>query len=480
MKYDVVIGLEVHCQLATESKIFAADANTFGTEPNNNISVITLAHPGVLPKLNKKAVEFAIKLGLAFDCTISQNNYFDRKNYFYPDLPKGYQVSQDKYPICVGGKVNFKIKTGKTFSDHCVQLHHIHMEEDAGKSIHDLDDKNTMLDYNRAGTPLLEMVTEPCIGSPEEAAAFLSEIRKVVRYLGISDGNMEEGSLRADLNVSIKLKGAKELGTKVEIKNMNSIKNLQKAAEYEIERQTKALEIGETITQETRGFDPETGKTNSMRVKETMNDYRYFPEPDLAPIFISNEQLAEAKNNTPKLPFELFGVLSKDMGVLEEHAYIITEDKELCDYFLLACKHTKNTKSVANWVVSNIKGYINENSLNIEDFQIKPAKIAELINAVDAGDISNSAAQMLMNLLITSPNADIITLAKSNNLIQQKDSGALNTWVDEVLFANKLKVDEYNKGKKGLMGFFVGEVMKISKGSADPKLLNSILLEKLK
>ena len=480
MGYDIVIGLEVHCQLETESKIFASDSNKFGGEPNTHISVITLAHPGVLPKLNEKAVEYAIKLGLAFDCEINQFNFFDRKNYFYPDLPKGYQISQDKSPICWGGEVKFKIKKGKDFSNHTVKIHHIHMEEDAGKSIHDLEANNTCLDYNRAGTPLLEIVSEPCMTSPLEAASYLAEIRKMVRFLGIGDGNMEEGSLRADLNVSLKPKGSEKLGTKVEIKNMNSIRFLQKAAEYEIERQAAILDAGGIIIQETRSFDPEQGKTFGMRVKETMNDYRYFPEPDLAPIIISDEVLRTAKAKMPKLPYDLFETFSKDMGILEEHAYLLTEEKSLSDYFIETCNFTKNYKSVSNWILSNIKGYLNENNLEIGQFPVKPSKLAELIKNIDEGNISNSAAQVLMGLLITAPEGDILALAKSKNLIQSQDSDSMGVWIEEVLSENAQKVDEYKKGKKGLMGFFVGEVMKKSKGSADPKVLNTLLAEKLK
>jgi aspartyl-tRNA(Asn)/glutamyl-tRNA(Gln) amidotransferase subunit B len=480
MAYDIVIGLEVHCQLETESKIFASDTNKFGGEPNTHISVITLAHPGVLPKLNEKAVEFAIKLGLAFDCEINQFNFFDRKNYFYPDLPKGYQISQDKSPICLGGEVKFKIKKGKDFSNHTVKIHHIHLEEDAGKSIHDIEPNNTCLDYNRAGTPLLEIVSEPCMTSPLEAASYLAEIRKMVRFLGISDGNMEEGSLRADLNVSLKPKGSEKLGTKVEIKNMNSIRFLQKAAEYEIERQAAILDAGGIVIQETRSFDPEQGKTFGMRVKETMNDYRYFPEPDLAPIIISDEELKAAKSKMPRLPYELFETFSKDMGILEEHAYLLTEEKSLSDYFVETCNFTKNHKSVSNWILSNIKGYLNENNLEIDQFPVKPAKLAELIKNIDEGNISNSAAQVLMGLLITAPESDILALAKSKNLIQSQDSDSMGSWIEEILSENAQKVDEYKKGKKGLMGFFVGEVMKKSKGSADPKVLNTLLSEKLK
>ena len=479
MEYDVVIGLEVHCQLETESKIFASDANKFGGDPNTHIGVITLAHPGVLPKLNHKVVEYAIKLGLAFDCQINQYNFFDRKNYFYPDLPKGYQISQDKSPICIGGEVKFKIKKGKEFSSHTVKIHHIHMEEDAGKSIHDIEPNNTCLDYNRAGTPLLEIVSEPCMRSPLEAASYLSEIRKMVRFLGISDGNMEEGSLRADLNVSLKPKGSTVLGTKVEIKNMNSIRFLQKAAEYEIERQASVLDVGGTIIQETRSFDPVQGKTFGMRVKETMNDYRYFPEPDLTPIVISDKDLESAKNAMPTLPYELFERFSKEMGILEEHAYLLTEEKSLSDYFSETCKSSDNYKSVSNWILTNIKGYLNENGIDIEQFAVKPAKLAELIKYIDNGSISNSAAQVLMNMLINQPESNILALAESNDLIQSQDTDFMGIWIEEVLSQNSAKVVEYRKGKKGLMGFFVGEVMKKSKGSADPKILNILLAEKL-
>jgi aspartyl-tRNA(Asn)/glutamyl-tRNA(Gln) amidotransferase subunit B len=291
---------------------------------------------------------------------------------------------------------------------------------------------------------------------------------------------MEEGSLRADLNVSLKPKGSEKLGTKVEIKNMNSIRFLQKAAEYEIERQAEILDAGGIVIQETRSFDPEQGKTFGMRVKETMNDYRYFPEPDLAPIIISDEELKAAKSKMPKLPYELFETFSKDMGILEEHAYLLTEEKSLSDYFIETCNFTKNYKSVSNWILSNIKGYLNENNLEIGQFPVKPVKLAELIKNIDEGNISNSAAQVLMGLLIIAPESDVLALAKSKDLIQSQDSDSMGIWIEEVLSQNVQKVDEYKKGKKGLMGFFVGEVMKKSKGSADPKVLNTLLAEKLK
>jgi aspartyl-tRNA(Asn)/glutamyl-tRNA(Gln) amidotransferase subunit B len=479
MEFETVIGLEIHCQLNTNTKIFAAESNSFGGEANTQTSVLTLAHPGVLPKLNKEIVTSAIKLGLAFDCEINRLNFFDRKNYFYPDLPKGYQVSQDKMPICLGGRVVFKIKNGKSFTNHEVKIHHIHMEEDAGKSIHDLSPDYTYLDYNRAGTPLLEIVSEPCIKSPAEAAGYLSQVRNMVRFLGIGDGNMEEGSIRADLNISLRPVGSEVLGTKVEIKNMNSIRFLQKAAEYEIERQTAVLLQGGTLVQETRSFDPETGKTASMRVKETMNDYRYFPEPDLAPNFISEEKLAEIKAEMPMLPLAIFEELVSKYGLNEEQAYLISETSELSNYFYETAKFTKAYRSIANWILSNIKGYLNENNLELKDFVLQAQQLAEIINLIEDNKISNTAAQKLMILLTLGTGLNVLAIAESNGLIQNTDASFLDAFVLEVLNENAAKVEEYKKGKKGLLGMFVGEVMKKSKGSADPKLLNALILEKL-
>lgn len=481
MQYEIVIGLEVHCQLSTESKIFASDSNKFGSEPNTNISVITLGHPGVLPKLNKKAVEYAIRMGLACGCDITRNNYFDRKNYFYPDLPKGYQVSQDKFPICRGGGVTVRLKDGKHFKEKTLALHHIHLEEDAGKSVHEGESAYTRLDYNRAGTPLIEIVSEPCMTSAEEAGAYLTEIRKIVRYLDICDGNMEEGSMRADLNISIRPVGTTKLGTKVEVKNMNSIRNLQRAVEFEFKRQVRMLEAGEEIIQETRMFDADTGETYGMRVKETMNDYRYFPEPDLAPISISDEWLQSVKAQMPALPHELFRQFTRDYGILEEHAVVLTDSKDIAGYFLETAQFIKNHRAIANWLTSTIKGYLNEKSIEISDLPLKPAQLAELITLVDNNKISSStAAQKLFPLLIDNPAATALSLAESNNLIQQSNTDTLQTLVNEVLSAYPDKVKEFKSGKKGLLGMFVGEVMKKSKGTADPKLTNQLLMEALK
>ncbi len=482
-KYEIVIGLEVHCQLATESKIFAADSNQFGNEPNTNISAITLGHPGVLPKLNKKAVEYAIRIGLACGCEINRHNYFDRKNYFYPDLPKGYQVSQDKYPICKGGVVKILLKNPQTraYEEKTLELHHIHLEEDAGKSVHDGDETFTLLDYNRAGTPLVEIVSEPCMRSGEEAATYLSEIRKIVRYLGICDGNMEEGSMRADLNISVMLKGAKEFGTKVEIKNMNSMRNLQNAADFEAERQIKLIESGGIILQETRKYDAATGETYGMRVKETMNDYRYFPEPDLVPIRITDEQLKEIKASMQILPAELFHKFTKQYGILEEHAIVLTDEKEMADYFESVGQFTKNYKAISNWMTSTIRGYLNDNSLTISELNLKSETLAEIISLIEQNKISNStASQKLFPLVLEHPDKTALALAEANNLIQQSNSDALQTLVNEVIAENPDKVKEFKNGKKGLIGMFVGEVMKKSKGSADPKLTNQLMMEALK
>ena len=481
-QYETVIGLEVHCQLQTNSKIFANDANQFGNEANTNISVITLAHPGTLPRVNKRAIEFAVKMGLACGSDITQSTYFDRKNYFYPDLPKGYQVSQDKKPICLGGGVTVKLKNteNKGFTNKFIPFHHIHLEEDAGKSIHDFNATNTVLDYNRAGTPLIEIVSDPCITSGEEAAAYLTEIRQLVRFLGICDGNMEEGSMRADLNVSVRKHGVKTLGTKVEIKNMNSIRNLQRAAEHEQRRQIEALESGEGLIQETRGFDADSGTTYGMRIKETMNDYRYFPEPDLAPIVLTDEWVANLKTTIPALPRQLVEKYTNIFGLTLYDAEQITESKEMADYFEKAITFNQNYKLISNWLTSTIRGFLNDNNLAINELKLSPARLAEIIALIESNLISSStAAQKLFPAMLENPEQLAKSLAESNNWLQQSNTDTLQTLIDEVLAAYPDKVQEYQKGKKGLIGFFVGEVMKKSKGSADPKITNQLVANAL-
>ncbi len=343
-QYEAVIGLEVHIQLLTKSKLFCGDSAAFGAPPNTNTSAISLAHPGTLPKMNRRAIEYALKLGLALHCEIEPNNYFARKNYFYPDLPKGYQVSQHNTPICKNGFV--KIKT--TEGERNILLNRIHLEEDAGKSLHDVNENYTCIDLNRAGVPLLEMVTEPDLHSAEEAFVFLTQVRKLVRYLGICDGNMEEGSMRCDANISIRLKGESKLGTKVEVKNLNSIHNVKKAIEFEIERLTAKATVNQIIQQETRSFDAQNGTTAALRSKEEANDYRYFPEPDLAPFFITDEMLEAVKKSIPALPDELENKYTKILLLSEYDAKVISDDKATSDFYELIISHTTNYKAAAD------------------------------------------------------------------------------------------------------------------------------------
>jgi len=479
--YESVIGLEVHCQLLTESKLFASDRNLFGTEPNTNIGPLTLALPGTLPKVNKKAVEYAVRIGLACDCSISRRTIFDRKNYFYPDLPKGYQISQDKKPICENGGVTIAIKgqDGKMV-EKLIRFHHIHLEEDAGKSVHDGSDLETLLDYNRAGTPLVEMVSEPDLRSADETGAFVTEIRRLVRYLGISDGNMEEGSLRCDVNVSVRKKGETELGVKVEVKNMNSIRNMMRAITHETKRQVALIENGDHIQQETRMFDVESGNTYGMRMKETMNDYRYFPDPDLSPIVISEEWLESIRSAMPSLPKELREKFVKVYGIPAYDALVLTDTKEIADYFEQVCAKTSAYKSASNWLMGPVKSYLNEHDGDIALFPVKAEKLAALIDLSESGVVSNSvASQKIFPLMLKDPERSPNDIAISNNWLQNSNTNELETLVNEVIASMPDKVAAYRKGKKGLLGLFVGEIMKKSNGAADPKLVNQLLAEKL-
>lgn len=476
-KYKAVIGLEVHAQLLTESKMYATDSTEYGNMPNTNISVITLGHPGTMPKVNRKSVEFAMKMGLACGSEISRFQIFDRKNYFYPDLPKGYQITQDKTPICKGGGIKVRTKDGK---EKWVTLTRIHMEEDAGKSMHLQGETDTLVDYNRAGTPLIEIVTEPVIDNSDEAYAFLTEIRKLVRYLEICDGNMEEGSLRCDANISVMLTDAKEFGKKVEVKNMNSIRNVQRAIDHEIERQINMLEKGERIFSETRTFDAVTGTTSGMRTKEELNDYRYFPEPDISPLEISEEWLEQIKVSLPSLPAALYSKFTKEFGLSEYDATVLTDTKEVALYFEELCLHTKNYKAASNWIMGPVKSYLNELAMHVADFSLKPVQIAEIIQLVEEGKLSFSAASnQLFTAFVQQPHKKALELAQELNLIQSSDSGEIQGIIDAVLAENPAKVEEYRSGKKGLLGMFMGEVMKKSKGKADPKVANQLLQKSL-
>ncbi|MFN5506612.1 MAG: Asp-tRNA(Asn)/Glu-tRNA(Gln) amidotransferase subunit GatB [Flavobacteriia bacterium] len=475
-RYEVVIGLEVHAQLLTQTKAYSSDLNAYGSAPNTNISAITLGHPGTLPVMNRKTIDFAIRLGLACGCNIAPQQHFARKNYFYPDLPKGYQITQDTTPICTGGQILIRTEDG---GQKAIGLTRIHMEEDAGKSIHDVDVYDTLVDLNRAGTPLLEIVSEPDLRSSSEAYNYLTEVRKLLRYLDICDGNMEEGSMRCDANVSVRLKGATTFGTKVEVKNMNSIRNVQRAIEFEVTRQIEALENGESLTQETRAFDALKGSTISMRTKEAANDYRYFPEPDLPPITVSQEQIAAISKEMPALPNALFERYTKTYGLSDYDAYNITDQKGLALYYEALIAVTKNYKAAANWLMGEVKSYLNEQGVDISKFPIAAERIAALIQLIDQGKISNSiAAQRVFPALFDSQESPL-QIAERLNLIQSSDSGVIEGFVAEVIAQNPSEVERYRNGEKQLIGFFMGQLMKVSGGKADPKAANGILRQQL-
>jgi aspartyl-tRNA(Asn)/glutamyl-tRNA(Gln) amidotransferase subunit B len=476
-KYEVVIGLEVHAQMLTKTKAYSNDINEFGAVPNTNISVISLGHPGTLPMMNRKTVENAIKLGLACGCNIARDQYFARKNYFYPDLPKGYQITQDKTPICTGGEVIIKTEEGQEKS---IRLTRIHMEEDAGKSIHDVDVYDTLVDLNRAGVPLVEIVSEPDLRSSQDAYNFLTEIRKLVRYLEICDGNMEEGSLRCDANVSVRLQGSPDFGTKVEVKNMNSIRNVQRAIEFEIVRQIEAVEKGEPLKQETRSFDALKGTTISMRTKEAANDYRYFPEPDLQPLFVDQLQINAIQAEMPALPRELFLKYTQELGLSEYDAFVLTDTKAIAMYFEELIQHTKNNKSAVNWLMGDIKSYLNQNGLEINQFPIPALKIADLIQLVDAGKVSSTvASQRIFPVLLQEPSKNPLTIAEEMNLIQESDESSILQYISEVIQQNPTEVERYKNGEKQLTGFLMGQLMKISQGKADPKAANLLMRQQL-
>ena len=475
-KYQVVIGLEVHAQLLTKTKLFCADSTTFGSEPNTQVSPISLAHPGTLPKMNKHAIELAVKLGLALHCEIERHNYFARKNYFYPDLPKGYQVSQHTAPICKGGYLS--ITTAEIQTN--IQLNRIHLEEDAGKSIHDIDVDYTCIDLNRAGVPLLEIVTEPCIHSAEEAFAFLTELRKIVRWLNVCDGNMEEGSMRCDANISIRLKGETILGKRVEVKNLNSIRNVKKAIEIEQERLIALTEKNEPVIQETRSFDADHNITFSLRSKEEADDYRYFPEPDLPPFSVSAEYIDTVARSMPPLPEQLKEKYIKEFSLPDYDASVICNDKEDADFFEELIRHTRHYKPAANWMLGPLKFYCNENNISIASFPLQPAIIASLVEFTESGQVSfSNASTKILQELIKDPAGSPMHIAASLNLLQESNSSAIEDWVNEVISSMPDKVKEYKSGKKGLIGLFAGEVKKKSKGKADMWIVNKLLSEKL-
>jgi len=476
-KYQLVVGLEVHAQLKTESKAYSGDVNKYGSLPNSNTAPLTLGHPGTLPRLNKKQVEFAVKLGLATNCQITREMHFARKNYFYADLPKGYQITQDKTPICVLGHIDVKDANG---NDKRIGITRIHMEEDAGKSIHDQDPFNTLVDLNRAGVPLLEIVSEPDIRTSEEAYNYLAEVRRLVRYLDICDGNMEEGSLRCDANVSVMLKGAKEFGNRCEVKNMNSLRNVQRAIEYEMKRQIKLIEAGKPVEQQTRSFDAVSGTTFSLRGKEDAHDYRYFPEPDMQPVALREDQIESVKRKMPPLPKELYKKYTEQLQLSEYDANIIIDSKPIALYYESIIAHTKNYKAAANWLMGEVKSYVNQNAIHIDDFPVKPENIAALISMIDEDLVSNSiAAEQLFPKMIAEPERNPKDIAESESLLQKSDDTWLRNLAREALEKYPEKVDAYRKGNKGLLGLFMGEVMKLSDRKANPKMASQLIKELL-
>lgn len=477
-EFELVSGLEIHVQLNTKSKIFSADSASFGAKPNEHISAVSLALPGALPKLNKEVVAKAVRMGLALNCTINQVNYFDRKNYFYADLPKGYQITQDNKPICQNGFINVILANGE---EKRIGINRIHLEEDAGKSMHDQDDKYSYVDLNRAGVPLIEIVTEPDIRSAEEASALLTEMRKLVRHLDVSDGNMEEGSLRCDANISIREAGTTEFGTRCEVKNLNSIRNVRRAMDFEFNRQKEVISSGGSIVQSTLTFDADQGTTAPMRTKEMANDYRYFPDPDLPPIHISDEWLAQLKFDMPALPAEISRKLIEEFGINASEATMLSEDHELLAFFNTGLTIINNQKSLVNWLTGSIRALLNEREISIAEFELSPLQLAEVINLVDDKKITQQIAlQQLIPELLKSPSAAVLQLAASLNLLIEENGDELSGFVDEVLGKYGSQVQAYKNGKKGVLGLFVGEVMKLAKGKANPQKINELLQEKLK
>ena len=476
-QYEIVVGLEVHAQLQTKSKAYSSDSAAYGAKPNHHVNPITLGHPGTLPFFNSQTLEFGVRLGLSVGSEITYENQFARKNYFYADLPKGYQITQDKTPLCVGGSISIPVKDEQTKK---IGITRIHMEEDSGKSIHDLDPYNTLIDLNRAGVPLLEIVSEPDIRSPQEAYDYLTEVRKLVRYLDICDGNMEEGSMRCDANVSVRKKGAKAFGERTETKNLNSIRNVFRAIEYESKRQIEVLEAGGVISMETRGFDAVKGVTQSQRSKEMAHDYRYFPEPDLQAVYVNADYIEKVKSEIPPLPNELKKKYQEDFGLSLYDAELITEDKQLALYYEAVISHNSNYKAVVNILMGPVKSHLNEHAIEIESFPIQPDKIAALVKLIDDGKVSNTVGtQKVFSEMLANPENDPVSIATENNWIQESDTEALEEFVQSALKKYPDKVEEYRSGKKGLMGLFMGEVMKASRGKADPKLTTQLLKEKL-
>jgi len=475
-KYELVVGLEVHVQLSTLSKSFSSDPAGFGAPPNQHVSPVSLGHPGTLPRINRQMVAYAVKMGLACNCAINTNNAFARKNYFYADLPKGYQITQDQHPVCLGGSVLIRLADGTIKN---IAIHHIHMEEDAGKSMHDQHHEDSLIDLNRAGVPLIEIVSEPAMRSGAEAALFLTELRKLVRYLGICDGNMEEGSMRCDANISVRPRGQKAYGNRCEVKNLNSIRNVQRAIEHEFERQATLIENGGYIEQNTLNFNADTGETSVLRSKEMANDYRYFPEPDLMPLVLTPEYIDAIRRELPALPNELYDKYT-GLGLSGYDAGVITVDRDMTLYFEELIKNTANYKAAANWLIGPVKSYLNENGTLISDINVAAASLAALIQLVDLGKVNNSvAAQKLFPAMLKSRSKDPEVLAREMDLLIDQEAGDVDQFIYDAIAKYPEKVKEYQNGKKGVLGLFMGEIMKSSKGRIDPQKTNQLLIKEL-
>ncbi len=473
-EFDVVIGLETHVQMSTKTKLFCSCKLEFGAPPNTNVCPVCLALPGSLPVLNKKALEYAIKASLALNCEVHELSIFARKHYFYPDLPKGYQISQYDKPLATNGYIDIKVND----KHERVRIHRLHMEEDAGKTIH--EGGYSYVDLNRAGTPLMEIVTEPDITSPEGARLYLEKLRNIMRYIGVSDADMEKGQLRCDVNISLKPVEQEELGTKVEIKNLNSFRFVQKAIEYEIERQAKALRKGQEIIQETRLFDPSSGKTFTMRTKEEAHDYRYFPDPDLIPVRLKKENIKEIKNSLPELPDQKFERYIKEYSLTEYDADVLVSDKDLAEFFENAVSnYSKNPKMIANWILNELLGKLNEKGINISESPVSPEHIAELVELIDTGVISGKIGKEVFEEVFKTKKSPK-QIVEEKGLKQVSDEGEIRKIVEEVVNSHPNEVEKFKAGNTKLMGFFVGQVMKATKGKANPKIVNKILNELLR
>ena len=477
MSWETVIGLEIHVQLDTNSKIFSGASTSYGSEQNTNTSLIDLGYPGVLPVLNKDAVMMAIKFGLAIDAEISRRSIFARKNYFYPDLPKGYQISQYELPIVQGGSLEIKLNDG---TRKVIGITRAHLEEDAGKSIHDKFNNETAIDLNRAGTPLLEIVSEPDIRSAEEASSYMQQIHQLVRYLKISDGNMQEGSFRCDANVSVRPSGQAEFGTRAEVKNINSFRFVENAINYEVERQIDRLENGNDIIQETRLYDPDKDETRPMRSKEEANDYRYFPDPDLLPLEIDQKTIDKIQKSLPELFEKKVIRYTDDLKIKQNDAEEIAKNMQIAEYFEATLNHfNNNPQLVTNWILSEVIGVLNRENMEINAFQIEPMQLASLLSRIEDNTISSKIAKNLFNQMLTS-NETVDQMIKQQGLEQITDEGSINEYVAEVLNEFSDQKDQYLAGKEQVLGFLVGQVMKRSQGKANPKLVNELIINQIK